>query len=165
MGKLHLKRTPAEEEERQLRKERKAARKAAKSRVKARHSSEDDGGIYTHERLGSPYHKRRRTQCDDTHTQNDSSDEEYGPHPSAAHKPDYESILAQLEEQKFQEKMYGALEDDAGIFGVEERLNEFYVPKRWRESETGKGEGKRGLGLEYMEEEDYAEWVREGMWK
>jgi hypothetical protein len=61
--------------------------------------------------------------------------------------------------------MHGALEDDARIFGVEERLNEFYVPKRWKESEIGKWEGECGLGLEYMKEEEYAEWIREGMWK
>jgi hypothetical protein len=170
MPKLNLKRTPAEEEQHQLRKERRAARKAAKSRARRLSVDDADGDDTTiHSRSGSPYHaphKRRRTQTHDPplhHHHHSSDDEEqYGPHPSTSYKPDYDAIRARLEEERFREKMYGAHEDDAGVFGVEERLSEFvHVPERWRGLSEGKGmEDPQGMG-----DEEYAEWVRAGMWK
>ena len=177
MPKLNLKRTP-EEEEHQLRKERKAARKAAKagkSRTKLPSTGETNHDDENPTRPGSgyPYHKRQRTQQDrDYDPTNDpyesDSDEEYGPQLSTSYAPNYEAIRAQLEEERFREKMYGAFEDDAGIYGVEERLNEFvHIPERWRgAAERGKGVAKHGLDDPmYMDDDEYAEWIRTGMWK
>jgi len=59
--------------------------------------------------------------------------------------------------------MYLAQEDDAGLYGVEERWGGYregpYVPQRWR------GVGAGGTDPKYMDDEEYAEWVRGEMWK
>lgn len=171
MPKLNLKRTPAEEAERQWRKQRKASRKAAKGKSQTkRPSAEDSLDERDPSGSASPSHKRQRKED----TVNDAlydSGEEYGPQPSTSYKPDYEAIRAQLEEERFREKMHGALEDDIGLYGVEENLNSFaHVPDRWRERAPG---GARGAMAEdeaesnphLMDDEEYAEWIRAGMWK
>jgi hypothetical protein len=181
MPKLNLKRTRAEEEEHRLRKERKAARKARSRANRPSLSFGDAGGDNAGpSRSGSPYHKRQRNQHptidplhDPTFFSSFSSDEDdgelYGPQPSTSHKPDYDAIRARLEEERFREKMYGAFEDDAGIYGVEERLNQFvHVPERWR-GPAERVNGAVGAGVDidpqYMDDEEYAEWVRMSMWK
>jgi hypothetical protein len=47
-------------------------------------------------------------------------------------------------------------------------LNEFvHIPERWRgAAERGKGVAKHGLDDPmYMDDDEYAEWIRTGMWK
>ena len=161
MPKLHLKRTRAEEEERQLRKERKAARRAARGRSKSGASPlGDDPGE-------GPSHKRRATHPT-TDPLNDFSDgDSHAPHPHAS-KQDYASILARLEEARFRDKLSGAAEDDAGIYAVQERLNSFgfvRVPERWRGLGDSGETGGAGGDPRYMDDEEYAEWVRMGMYK
>jgi hypothetical protein len=152
-SKLNLKRTPAEKEERRLKKERRALRalkREARARPK-RASVDDDDNYISHD------HKRRRLSP--------SSDEEYGPHPPSTTST-YEDIRTRLENARFQEKLSGAYEDDVGLYGVEERLNAFgdvdvdvRIPERWRNAGVG------GKDPKYMEEEEYAEWMRRGMWE
>jgi hypothetical protein len=168
MPRLHLKRTPAEEAERQLRKARRAARRAERA-LNAEHYSHDDEG--DGEASGS--HKRRRD--DDDETQSDRHQHApRSPSDSASHKskPDYDSILAQIEEERFREKLYCAYDDDDRLYSVEARLNDFaHVPRRWRTEGSARG---RGAGLagdeeemdpQYMSDDAYAEWVRAGMWR
>lgn len=170
MPKLKLKRTPEEEAAHQWRKERKAKRKAdkaSKPRQKRSSAEPTDEGDDGYARSDSPFHKKRRT--DEPLYE---SDQEYGPQPSTpSYKPDYDAIRAQVEEERFREKMYGAMEDDVGIYGVEERLSSFtHIPDRWQEKAPG---GRRGAmkddeaeaNLHLMDEEEYAEWIRQGMWK
>ncbi|KAI9060446.1 hypothetical protein FKP32DRAFT_1022852 [Trametes sanguinea] len=154
-GKLRMKRTPAEEAERALRKARKAARKAAKR--SSRHMEEDDG--YT-----TP-HKRRRTDDDD-------SEDEYGPRPAPsssshrAHKPDYDQIEAEIEEMRFRDKLYEAMGDDERLDSVEASMNTYsHIPRRWRGGGMERMEDDLNIDPRYMEDEDYAEWVRAGMWR
>lgn len=118
-----------------------------------------------------------------------SSDEDdagssYGPHPvnsskipsdwkDNSHKPDYDTIYAELEEQRFREKMFDALGDDERLDSIEARFNDFgHVPDRWRSAGGLKaGEGIRDeddfsrLDPQNMDEEEYAEWVRTGMYR
>lgn len=179
MPKLHLKRTPEEEAARKLRK---ASKKSHKKRTS------------THNRSRSPLHKRPRRSDEPQERPWDSSDgeTEYGPQPSTstttnprpisprpaphAYKPDYEQIRAEMEEQKFREKMCGAFEDDERLDSLEARLNDFaHVPDRWRIGGIpGKGKTRYyeedndeflKMDPRYMDEEEYAEWIRAGMYR
>ncbi|OSC98787.1 hypothetical protein PYCCODRAFT_1417115 [Trametes coccinea BRFM310] len=155
-GKLRMKRTPAEEAERALRKARKAARKAAKR--SSRHIDGDDC---------STSHKRRRTDDDD-----DDSEDEYGPQPAPsssshrAHKPDYDQIQAEIEEMRFRDKLYEAMGDDERLDSVEASMNSYsHIPRRWRGGGMERMEDDLNIDPRFMEDEDYAEWVRAGMWR
>ncbi|KAI0365926.1 hypothetical protein BV20DRAFT_1027243 [Pilatotrama ljubarskyi] len=165
-GKLRLKRTPAEEAERQWRKAQKAARKAAKRR----HADEEDDPYDDH-RHGSS--KRQRTE--DSLGGYEDSDSEYGPQPASssstagshrAHKPDYDRIQAEIEEMRFREKLQEAMGEDERLDTVEASMNSYaHIPRRWRGGGMDRMDDELGINPAYMEEEDYAEWVREGMWR
>jgi hypothetical protein len=139
MPKLHLKRTPAEEEAHQMRKARKAVSKAAKawSRLKRASVDDEDEG---NDNEDEGYHKR---QCTQEYTPS-GSDETYNPYPAQPR--------TRLEEERLYEKMYEAQKDDAEIYGLEER---------WRVP----GEPVKGPDTRYMDDEEYAEWIRAEMWK
>ena len=162
-SRLKLKRTPAEQAEKDLRKAQRAARKAAKR--KERYGSDHDD----HDCTSS---KRRRN--DDA--LNDS-DTEYGPQPSSssgarydppprANKPDYERIRAELEEERFRDKLWGAMGDDDRLDSVEASFNSYaHVPRRWRGGGMERMDDELDVQPQYMEDEDYAEWIRAGMWR
>ncbi|KAH8103532.1 hypothetical protein BXZ70DRAFT_999075 [Cristinia sonorae] len=146
MGKLRMKRTPEEQAAHDIRKAHRAARKHAKRST--RHS----------DRSHSP--KRRRTE--------QPEDEDDSPHsgPSHAYKPDYDEIRARVEEERFREKLWGAFDDDERLDSVEASLNSFaHVPRRWRSGGMDRMEDDLDIHPQSMEEEDYAEWVRMGMWR
>ncbi|GBE80887.1 hypothetical protein BKA93DRAFT_731964 [Sparassis latifolia] len=171
-SKLHLKPTPAEEAEHEWRKAQKAARRAAKKRRPNEYSSDEDGRA-----------KRRRADSSHSHTGTThkqahdeygfDTEEEYGPPPppsvSSSHrarKPDYDHIYAQMQEERFREKMWGALEDDERLDAVESRLNAYaHVPRRWRGGGMDRMDDDADINPQMMEDEDYAEWIRAGMWR
>lgn len=154
MGKLHLKRTPAEQAEHDLRKARKAARKAAKHARRYDDDPEDEASI-------SSSHKRRKTGkgYDPEHVEDSAGH-------SHAYKPDYDFINAQIEEERFREKMWGAFEDDDRLDSMEARFNNYaHIPRRWRSGGMERMDDELDIDPQMMEEEDYAEWVRANMWK
>ncbi|KAI0827643.1 hypothetical protein BC628DRAFT_1515093 [Trametes gibbosa] len=172
-GKLRLKRTPAEEAERHWRKAQKAARRAAKRK----HHSEADGPYYDdYDREHA--HKRRRTGEPSASYDYDSGSE-HGPQPQPspspsgsasgshrAHKPDYERIQAEIEEMRFKEKMFEAMGEDERLDSLEASMNTYaHIPRRWRGGGMDRMDDELGIDPQYMEDEDYAEWVREGMWR
>ncbi|KAI0937840.1 hypothetical protein AcW1_003891 [Taiwanofungus camphoratus] len=185
-GKLHLKRTPAEQAEREWRKAQKAARKAARKKRLAESAS---GSDEHEERIRTPSGKRQRTHHSHSAAKDATtgacneyefvftSDNEYGPPPPPSpstysshshreYKPDYEQIRVQLEEEHFREKMWGALEDDERLDSVESRLNSYaHVPRRWRGGGMDRMDDELNIDPHLMEEEDYMEWVRAGMWR
>lgn len=158
-SKLHLKRTPAEQAAHEFRKAQRAARKAAKKRRHTELSDHEDN------------HSKKSRHSSQGGYVFDLSDADYGPPPppgpsSHAHKPDYDAIYAQVEEDRFREKMFGALEDDERLDAVESRLNEYtHIPRRWRDGGMERMDDELGVDPHMMEEEDYAEWVRAGMWR
>ncbi|KAI0628395.1 hypothetical protein C8Q77DRAFT_1162138 [Trametes polyzona] len=162
-GKLRMKRTPAEEAEREWRKAQKAARKAAKYR----HLSDDDGDPYAdHER------RRKRRRTEDDYDAHGDSDSEYGPPPppsassSRAHKPDYDQIRAEVEDMRFREKLYEAMGDEDRLDSLEASMNSYaHIPRRWRGGGMDRMDDELNIDPQYMEDEDYAEWVRAGMWR
>lgn len=159
MAKLHLKRTPAEEAERALRK----ARKAAKTARKRSHLSEEAG-----QHGESSSKRRRRGEAIDS----DLDEEVYGPPPppslSSAHKPDYDTILSELEDARFREKMWDALRDDERLDGIDARFNDYaHVPDRWRANAASGGsfEDQTDMDPRFMDDDTYTEWIRAGMWR
>lgn len=164
-GKLRLKRTPEEQAARDLRKSQKAARNAAK---KAHHSRPHSPTS------SSSRSKRRRTDNDQYVSEMD--DEPHTPyHPEAPRegpsshwqlRPDWDEIRAQVEEERFRDKLWEALGDDERLDGVEARLNSYaHVPRRWRGGGMDRMDDDFGIDPRYMEDEDYAEWLRIGMWR
>ncbi|KAJ8482792.1 hypothetical protein ONZ45_g14824 [Pleurotus djamor] len=166
MGKLHLKRTPEEEAERQLRKRRKKEKREGKqSRY---HSAQE------------PSPPRRKWASDD----DDDATDVYGPQPSTSNgdvkdahvhpfQPDYDEIRARLEEEQFREKMFSAFDEDERLDSLEANFNDYsHIPDRWQDSRTGP---RRRLNVDedeflqmnpqHMDDEEYAEWVRLGMYR
>ncbi|KAG6335496.1 hypothetical protein ID866_3603 [Astraeus odoratus] len=159
MSKLRLKRTPAEEAERAHRKAHNAARKAAKKRIRAA----ADG--YTSTESGdageSASRKKRKQGIRD--------DGSYGPPPppppASSHEPDTDAIFAEMEEAAFIDKMWGALEDDERLDAIDSRFRSYvHIPDRWRDRHAGYDDHV-ARDPQYMDDNEYAEWVREGMWR
>jgi hypothetical protein len=93
---------------------------------------------------------------------------------SREEKPDYDRLRAEMEEQAFREKMFDALGDDERLDGVEAQMNDFaHVPDRWRSAATGPDVATTlydeddflKLDPALLDDEEYAEWVRVGMWR
>ncbi|KDR75656.1 hypothetical protein GALMADRAFT_68391 [Galerina marginata CBS 339.88] len=181
-NKLKLKRTPEEEAQHRLRKGRRKEKRKRKeedyygSTSKSKRAHVDD---YT----DSPQRKWASS---------DEDEMEFGPQPAPSssstkipphgHKPDHDALHAEIEDQLFREKMFDALGDDERLDGVEARFNDFAgVPDRWRTSKAGldgAGKGKQRanfyddegdellkLDPRNMDDEEYAEWIRAGMYK
>ncbi|KAF8806571.1 hypothetical protein BYT27DRAFT_7101987 [Phlegmacium glaucopus] len=174
-SKLNLKRTPEEELQHRLRKERK--------RAKRRHSSHGDfkpqAGTSLKRSHADEYAgpSRKWTSSDD------DDQAEYGPQPanfdipndskSHAQKPDYDALKAEIEQEMFRHKMFDAMGDDERLDSIEAQFNDFaQVPDRWRTSGTGKSkanifeeDGYAKMDPRYMDDEEYAEWIRVGMYR
>jgi hypothetical protein len=170
-NKLNLKRTPEEDIQHRLRKERK--------RAKRRHSSHGDlkpqAGTSPHanEQDAGPSRKWASSDEDD--------EVEYGPQPADiptnsktyAQKPDYDALKAEIEQEMFRQKMFDVMGDDERLDSIEAEFNDFaQVPDRWRTSGAGKNkmnvfeeDGYVKMDPRYMDDEEYAEWVRIGMYR
>ena len=56
--------------------------------------------------------------------------------------------------------------DDDRLDGVEASMNSYaHVPRRWRGGGMERMDDELDVDPQYMQDEDYAEWVREGMWR
>ncbi|KZT21455.1 hypothetical protein NEOLEDRAFT_745031 [Neolentinus lepideus HHB14362 ss-1] len=169
-GKLHMKETPTERQERQLRKARKAAKEAARRAERYQDGSFDSEDDST----------RKRRRADNSHSHRPpppdpcDSDAEYGPPPPGP-STDYETLQAELEEQRWREKMWDAMDEDSvftpgntsRLDSLEAEMNTYaHVPKRWRGPHAGGDVSDiAGLDPSMMEDEEYAEWIRVGMWR
>ncbi|KAF8622745.1 hypothetical protein AX15_006835 [Amanita polypyramis BW_CC] len=161
MPKLRLKRTPKEEAAHRLRKERR----------KERHRKRRNAGV-------GPSNGKYRCADEESSREWASSDGDDSPNPGPSsrpyrHKPDYDTIRVEVEERRFREKIFDAMEDDGRLDSVETQFNDYaHVPGRWR---RGMGvyayEERDGitdctcLDPRYMDDEEYAEWIRMGMYR
>ena len=157
MPKLHLKRTPAEEEERAQRKARKFKRKEAKH-------------------LGQKYDLRgsSSTSTRDNHHRSKHRATDTGE--DASHDTDYESDdrLEWLEEQhrrkqeeeEFQQRLWDELGQQERLDNLMSNLNSHpHIPQRWKSDGMTDLEDAVPNDPNLMDDERYAEWMREGMWK
>ncbi|KAJ7039026.1 hypothetical protein C8F04DRAFT_1209152 [Mycena alexandri] len=169
MPKLHLKRTPQEEADHRAHKK----RKRDSQRVR---KSPDASGNHNADK------PTRKWDSSDS----DGDDQMYGPqppqpeagpsskplYPESSYKPDYDAIRAELEEARFREKMAGAFDDDDRLDSLEARMNDYaHVPDRWRtgraqaDYEDAAADDLFKLDPRHMDEEEYAEWIRAGMYR
>ncbi|KAF9501378.1 hypothetical protein BDN71DRAFT_697623 [Pleurotus eryngii] len=176
MGKLHLKRTPEEEAERQRHKKRRKEHKKSTSRNYPESSPTQPNVSST----------SRKWASDDE----DDDTDVYGPPPPPptnaptpkgnagaeyhSSKPDYDAIRAELEEQRFRERLFGAYDDEERLDSLEAHLNDYaHVPDRWQ-SEPARKHRRLGPDDEdeflqtdpqHLDDEEYAEWIRLGMYR
>jgi hypothetical protein len=133
---LRLKRTPAEQAERDLRKARRAAKKATSKQYLPQ-----DAGV-------------------------DSEDPFLDPGPSTSR---HGARTVPSTEDSFHEKLWDAFGDDDRLENVEARLNEYaHIPRRWRGVSPQDYATDGGLDADdpaLMNDDEYAEWVRMGMWR
>ncbi|EUC57540.1 hypothetical protein RSOL_224300, partial [Rhizoctonia solani AG-3 Rhs1AP] len=144
-----------EEEERAYRKAQKAARKARRL-----HSDYDDSSSSKRKRKRSrsPSHRHQKRR-DPVPPPNESG---WTPPPPAP-KVDMDALRAEMEERQFRENLFDAMGDDAGFESTEARLNEYddFVPDRWGDSTSSHLRDDPSM----MDDDQYAEWVRAGMWR
>jgi hypothetical protein len=166
MPKLKLKRTPAEEREHELRKAKKRAKRAAKA-----HAASSDGYGFVFDLPEPPLATYAHHGSNDAWDENGEGCNDSGP--SRTSDADYQDILRELEERRFREKLADALDADESdswtrVDRMEAHMNDYaHVPHRWRTGSRRYEEApERGEGLlEDMDDDEYAEWVRRGMWR
>ena len=159
MPKLRLKRTPAEEAERAHRKAKKAQRREAKHTGKKCHNLHG-GPSGTPVRDDHHRSKRRATNAgegDNRDTSYESDDR-------------FEWLEEQQrrkqEEEEFQQRVWDELGDQERLDNLTSNMNAYpHIPRRWKPSGTADLEGAVYNDPNLMDDEHYAEWVREGMWK
>ena len=162
MPKLHLKRTPQDDVAPESRKRKKKA-----SKTEGKRGTDGD----THRRPHGD--TSRKWAPSDQEPSSPSSP--YPRHSSSVKLDfDFDSIQNELEERRFREKMFEAFEDDERLDALEARLNDYvHIPRRWRHS----GFSMSGhpvyndsddflkVDANALDDEDYAEWVRVGMYR
>ena len=93
------------------------------------------------------------------HYDYDSDGDSWMPPPSAS-KVDYEQIRTELEGARFNSKLFDAMDDDTRLEAIEASFNSYHVPQRWNNN-TRNGSAPPPD----MDDEEYTEWVRRGMWQ
>ena len=161
-SKLHLKETPAERRERDLHRARKAAKKRRRQATPEASSSNEAGPSRSKRQHTDPHNTDSYVFFDE--------DDEYGPPPpppaSSSRQSDFRRVQAALDEMWFRDKMAEAMEDDERLDVLEARLNGYaHIPRRWRGGGMDRMDDELGVDPNVMEDEAYAEWVREGMWR
>lgn len=155
-SKLHLKETPDERRERDLHRARKAARKR---RRQATPEESND-----HEAGPSSSKRHRADYLDPIYRTFFSADGLNGSRPPSP-QTQFRRMQAAFDES-FQERMFAAMEDDERLDTLESRFNDYaHVPRRWRGGGMDRMDDELGMDPNVMEDEAYAEWVREGMWR
>jgi len=140
MPKLHFKRTTGGEE----------TRRFDKKEARRRKRGYEDGNIRPSPR------KRPRAMEGFSERKWASSDDDYGPQPAS--KDD------EMEETQFQEKLCDAFADDERLDSLEARLNGYApMPARWRS--RFEDDAWLRADPQTMDEEQYAEWIRVGMYR
>ena len=150
--KLHLKRTESEEEERAWRKAQRAARRARKavggSSASSSRSSRHDRRSQIR-RSASPI---LSPQVPHESPSQDEDKEAWMPPQTLA------ELRAEIEEAHFRAKLLDAIDEDQRLESIEASLSA-HVPPRWRSTDS-----YATASDSRMDEEEYAEWVRRGMW-
>jgi hypothetical protein len=146
MAKLNLKEIPADIAEREWRRAQRAARKA-----KNRSTSVDSA---------SPPPSKRTRKTSPSIGYDDVDDGEWVPPPSAS-KVDLDQLRATMEDERFRDKLADAMYDDSPYDAVHASFTAYpQVPNRWRLQPDNVG-----VDTSAMTEEEYAEFVRRGMWR
>ncbi|KAG8924603.1 hypothetical protein FRC02_010329 [Tulasnella sp. 418] len=158
MPKLNLKETKSEKEEKEWRRARREARKSVRHK---RYS--DDEGPSAHTSSKSFGRSKKSNGYQDLHS---DLDEGHWSPPSTSYKQQTVD-----DDEEFRQKLFDAMEQDHGQDSAQARFNE-YVPSRWRDHIGDSFSGGPQMGgldakdarPELMDDDEYAEWIRYGMW-
>lgn len=174
MSRLRLKETPLEREERIAKEQRRAARKARKREPGLHFDYQNDSEerqwrlsepiIYrTRDDIGAAYDQASAAHAHEGGVNDDgSSGATSSKH---ARRTDYDHIQKELEEASFRAKLFDAMEDDEHLDTIEARFNSYRVPDRWNYDSKEGGDGRGARDPNHMDDEEYAEWIRRGMWE
>lgn len=166
MPRLHLKETPEERAARKWRKRRKAERKAHRLH---RHVQGDGNPSQRPPRDAGDIHEETHRNMG-VGLEDESEGEGWVP-PEGSTKIDPDALRAEVEERLFREKLFDAMEDDYDhrLDGVEAQFNKYgYVPDRWKKHAQAGGHDqfdRPPADPHEMTDDEYAEWIREGMWR
>ncbi|KAF8526050.1 hypothetical protein BU17DRAFT_41400 [Hysterangium stoloniferum] len=98
----------------------------------------------------------------------EGGDDGWTPRASSS-KIDPDEVRADVEERWFRAKLFDAMQDDydSRLDHIEANLNDYaHVPSRWRAADAARDPDNAGAtDPNLMGEEEYAEWVRENMWR
>jgi hypothetical protein len=157
MPKLHLKRTPAEQEERAQRKARKAKRKEAK-RLGQKYDLNGSSSTSTRDN----HHRSKRRATDTGEDANCDTDYESDDRLEWLE----EQHRRKQEEEEFQQRLWDELGQQERMDNLTSNLNSYpHIPQRWKSGGMADLEDAVYDDPNLMDDEHYAEWVREGMWK
>lgn len=152
MGKLSLKETATEKEEKEWRRIRKAARKAA------RYHLDDEPSSSSNTRKSF-----RKAPGPNGYDYVFGDDEEGWIPPPNAHRAATPQPGEDEEEEGFRAKLFDAMGMDAGQDSLQASFNE-YVPPRWRDVSPTSPVPSRAK-LHHLDDEEYVEYIRRGMWE
>lgn len=175
MPKLKFKRTPEEEAEHQARKARRKEKKRKRTASDPRSHGTSSKRAHGDHRDG-PARKWDSGEEDDIPEMTSRADKAENPHMRPrrfSERMDDDAVRAQVEEEMFREKLFGAMGEDERLDGLESHLNDFvHVPDRWKQAATGEPdkvlyEEDDFLRLDpsTLDDDEYAEWVRLGMYR
>ena len=157
MPKLRMKRTPAEEEERAQRKARKDKRKEAK-RLGQKYELNGSSSTSTHDN----HHRSKRHATDTGEDVNCNTDYESDDRLEWLE----EQQRRKQEEEEFQQRLWDELGEQERLDNLTTNLDSYpHIPRRWRSGGMADLEDGIYNDPNLMDEEHYAEWMREGMWK
>lgn len=176
MSKLRLKETPLEREERIAKERRRAARKERKKGAQLHFDYENDveqrqwrlsePTIYrAPEDTGVAYDQSASTSTSHAHRTegNEGNEAPFSkPRPTGT---SYGQIQKELEEANFRAKLFDAMDDDERLDSIEARFSAYRIPDRWKDDDSNSRDNKDTGDPNYMDDEEYAEWVRRGMWE
>lgn len=133
--------------------ERRNARQRAKEKYPRYNRYQD-----SHDGSSKSNHKERTRAANSEGPGEGLDDDGWIPLASSS-KIDMDELRAQIEEARFREKMCDVMAEDGRMDELEANFNT-YIPHRWRD-----GGGNEHADPSWMEEEEYTEWVRQGMWR
>lgn len=164
---LKLKWTSVDEDARQWRKAQRRARKAQEAAGPSKYRSSLSSGRFRHH--------RSRSASPDNASRDDDPDrhpleDEFNAHHLSPQSLD--QLRAEIEEARFRSKLFDAMEDDQRLDMLEASFNA-HIPPRWSSPGAGPSTSNtqttssntNTIDPSVMTEEQYAEWIREGMWR
>lgn len=177
MPKLKFKRTPEEEVEHQARKARRKEKKRKRAESDRYHSPHGSSSKRAHKENADDDVTRRKwasSDDDDEDEERASKAERERERGHARPSGEREDAAAAYEaEMEFRQKMFDALGEDERLDGMETHFNDFvHIPDRWKRAATTTTETYLydaddflKLNPNALDDDEYAEWVRLGMYR
>ncbi|KAF8342599.1 uncharacterized protein EI90DRAFT_2987771 [Cantharellus anzutake] len=174
-SKLNLKQTPQEAEDRARRQAQRAARResprlyrnespSSRQHHRSRRPHRDRSASSTHPTFPGPSrHARSAAQSASYYSmeEEDLASESYEPRKTV------DDLRAEAEEAYFRSKLFNAMADDERLEALEASFNSHaHTPHRWGSPVASSATANDSAAdINAMSDEEYAEWIRRGMWR